>query len=60
MNEHTLKETARELLHFCDILTDEAIANNALERHPTNKECMYFAKRYRELADRLKELGVVL
>lgn len=52
--------TVRNLLSFCNDLTDEEIANNALERYPTHEECMYIAKRYRELADQLKKFGVEL
>ena len=61
-NEHvyTLKEASRLLLGFCSDLTDEIIYNSIMKNVPTENDCTLISKRYRELADILKELGVVL
>ena len=57
---YTLEETSRMLLEFCNDLTDEIIFYNAMNKVPPEEDYVWFAKRYRELADMMKEHGVVL
>ena len=61
-NKHvyTLEEVSRMLLEFCSDLTDEIIFCNTMNQVPTEENYMSFCKRYRKLADMLKEHGVVL
>ena len=61
-NEHayTLKEASRLLLDFCNDLIDEIIFYNCTNQVPPEKDYIWYSKRYRELADMLREFDVVL
>lgn len=57
---YTLEEVSRELLEFCSGLIDDMIFYSATQQIPSADFCSSLCKWYRELADRLKELGVEL
>lgn len=57
---YTLEEVARDLLSFCNDLTDEIVFYSATNQVPPEEDYMAFAKQYRVLADRANKLDICL